>query len=53
MKENTCDTCNAPHTNTLHRIWIRCGTCAVINGKLPPTNWRPKESLQSALKGTT
>ena len=40
-RQDFCKTCNAPHTNTLHRIWIRCGTCKVINGKLPPSNYIP------------
>ena len=35
-----CDNCNAPHNNSLPRI-VRCGTCRVINGKLPPTKYAP------------
>lgn len=39
--QNSCDACNAPHANTLHRIWIRCGTCRVIPGSMP-SNWKAK-----------
>jgi len=34
-----CDTCTAP--SKWPAYFIRCGTCAVINGKLPPTNYIP------------
>lgn len=45
--KNTCDTCNAPHTNTLHRIFIRCGTCHIKGDKLP-SNYRPIEEAKEA-----
>jgi len=35
-----CKTCNAPYNNSIGRI-IRCGTCAIINGKVPPTKYIP------------
>lgn len=35
-----CETCNAPRTPGTEMM-CRCGTCRVINGKLPPTNYVP------------
>lgn len=35
-----CKSCNAPH-KPLMAVVNRCGTCAVVNGKLPPTNYVP------------
>jgi hypothetical protein len=41
-----CAKCNAP------KQWpaycMRCGTCAVINGKLPPTKYQPKVETLTA-----
>jgi len=33
-----CKRCNAPHTPAIN-VFLRCGGCAVINGKLPPTKF--------------
>ena len=33
-----CKSCNAPHGTAL-AVLMRCGPCAVINGKLPPTKY--------------
>lgn len=39
-----CKKCNAPHKDAF-AVLMRCGRCAVINGKLPPTKYVPiKES---------
>ena len=35
-----CKKCNAPH-KPLMAVVHRCGTCAVINGNLPPTKFIP------------
>jgi hypothetical protein len=40
-----CLRCNAPHQPPV-AVMLRCGPCAVINGKLPPTKFK-----QTALKG--
>jgi len=42
---NYCDTCNASHDNSPPRI-IRCGTCAIINGKVPPTKYMPTNRVE-------
>jgi len=33
-----CKKCNAPHAPAIN-VFARCGGCAVINGKLPPTKF--------------
>lgn len=33
-----CKTCDAPFEPPL-AVLMRCGLCATINGKLPPTKW--------------
>lgn len=33
-----CKTCDAPSEPPL-TVLMRCGLCATINGKLPPTKW--------------
>jgi hypothetical protein len=33
-----CKKCNAPHAPAIN-VLARCGGCAVINGKLPPTKF--------------
>lgn len=35
-----CDSCNAPRVDKW-QIFMRCGTCAVRNGKFPPTKYQP------------
>ena len=35
-----CDNCNASRVDKV-QIFLRCGTCAVHNGKLPPTKYMP------------
>lgn len=35
-----CKKCSAPHTPIM-AVLMRCGPCAVVNGKLPPTKYRP------------
>lgn len=34
-----CKSCNAPME--WPKYFTRCGACAVVNGKLPPTNYVP------------
>ncbi len=34
-----CKKCNAPH-KPHDAVMMRCGLCAVINGKLPPTRYK-------------
>ena len=36
-----CKRCTAPHSPAI-KVLARCGTCAVINGKLPPTKFIEK-----------
>ncbi len=36
-----CKRCNAPHSPAI-KVLARCGACAVINGKLPPTKFIEK-----------
>ncbi len=35
-----CKRCNAPLEPVID-VLIRCGPCAVVNGKLPPTKFIP------------
>ena len=44
-----CKTCNAPH-GPIKAVMLRCGLCAVINGKLPPTKY---QCQNPAMKGKT
>ena len=34
-----CKTCNAPLKLSMAQWIHRCGRCAIINGKLPPTKY--------------
>jgi hypothetical protein len=36
-----CKSCNAGYDNSTPRI-MRCMTCVVLNGALPPTKWGQK-----------
>lgn len=47
MKANDyCKKCNAPH-KPMMAVFMRCGRCAVINGKLPPTKYVPVKELKA------
>ena len=41
--EQYCKNCNAPHKPP-EAVLMRCGTCAVVDGKLPPTKYQPIEA---------
>ena len=47
--EQYCKNCNAPHKPP-EAVLMRCGLCAVINGKLPPTKYQPIEAAHG-IKG--
>jgi hypothetical protein len=47
--EQYCKQCNAPH-KPLVAVMMRCGLCAVINGKLPPTKYQPLKAAHG-IKG--
>lgn len=40
-----CTTCNAPRASAL-AVLTRCGTCAIINGRLPPTKYIPIKGVE-------
>jgi hypothetical protein len=40
-----CETCNAPHSPMI-KVIFRCGGCAIINGKLPPTKYVPIKEVK-------
>lgn len=40
-----CTTCNAPKDWPAY--FLRCGRCAVINGKLPPTKYIPINNAEN------
>ena len=44
---NHCNTCNAPHKNTVERV-IRCGTC-----KVQPVGMPTKYKAAHGIKGNT
>jgi len=46
-----CQKCNAP-TRPHIDVLLRCGTCAVVNGKLPPTKYKGP-SIAAGAKGKT
>ena len=35
-----CKQCDAPY-KPVEAVFLRCGLCVVVNGKLPPTKYRP------------
>ena len=41
-----CKTCSAPHTPPV-AVLLRCGLCRVVNGKLPPTQYKPAKEGNS------
>ena len=49
--EQYCKNCNAPHKPP-EAVLMRCGLCAVINGKLPPTKYQPIAAAHG-IKGDT
>lgn len=49
--EQYCNKCNAPHKPP-EAVLMRCGTCAVVNGKLPPTKYQPIEAAIARAEGT-
>lgn len=49
--QDYCTQCNAP--TQWPAVFMRCGTCAVINGQLPPTKYQPDHGITATREHVT